>query len=469
MFKRILIIVITALTMLGLMGLQPANADDVTAHFTASWNASAEATAEATAVAIAGADATGKLLLEEERERSPHQAIKELTPPTEAEVMQYGTPVNSFDQSQRVFAAEVKAYDNVLNAAKVKLAKFQEKKKFFKNNKAKVRKLKKKIAKAKKHLNQVQTSWKYIPLLRADQGTCGRNTGRTGNMILRSFVDCIRAADGEEWKAIGFVPDLRQAVVVGVKFTNGTYRAGCRNFWYFDIPEDTPDESVVLVVESFARVILTVFTAVRVQGEFTLTGELKRNGVTCDTDSKTIKVDELIESETVTVRETDTDRAMAIGQERVQADAKARAEAQQSVAAELQLKLKEELDLQCEITPENPAPRASGPTVNDVLVNNTRTMTFTGKLAPGTSGVASASAGTGTIVDERRKTLAVDQNGYFSVTFTYRAGDEPGRDTVTVVVDQSDGQSVTATTMGRDAAGNTVPHFEVRAAPVDPT
>lgn len=467
MFKRFLTIVITALVMVGLMGFQPANADDITAHFTASWNASAEATAEATAVAIAGADATGKLLLEEERERSPHQAIKELTPPTEAEVLKYGTPVNSFEQSQRVFAAEVETYDKQLNAAKVKLAKFQEKKKFFKKNKAKVKKFKKRIKKAKRHLNQVQTSWKYVPLLKAEQGTKGRNTGRNGDMILRSFIDTISAADGELWKAIGFVPDLRQAVVVGVKFTNGTYRAGCRNFWYFDIPEDTPDESVVLVVESFARVILTVFTAVRVQGEFTLTGELRKNGVVCDTDSKSIKVDQLVESEPVTVRETDTDRAMAIGQERAQADAKARAEAQQSVAAELQLKLKEELDLQCEITPENPAPRAEGPTVNDVLVNNTKTMTFTGKLAPGTTGIASASAGTGTIVGERRKSLAVDESGYFSVTFTYRAGDEPGRDTVTMVVDQSDGQSVTATTMGRDAAGNPVPHFEVRAAPVD--
>lgn len=118
--------------------------------------------------------------------------------------------------------------------------------------------------------------------------------------------------------------------------------------------------------------------------------------------------------------------------------------------------------------PATPAPRADGPTVNDVLVNNERDMTFTGKLAKGTTGKASASAGTGTIVSNSRVNLVTDADGYFTVTFRYRAGDEPGRDTVTLVVDQSDGQSVTTTTMGRDAAGNLVPHFEVRAAPIDP-
>lgn len=141
----------------------------------------------------------------------------------------------------------------------------------------------------------------------------------------------------------------------------------------------------------------------------------------------------------------------------------AKAAASASVQADLEAKFSG-----CDNEPQIAAPQATGPTVNDVLVNNERTMTFTGKLAQGQSGFGTASAGTGTIRGENRKALNVDANGYFTVTFTYRAGDEPGRDTVTLVVDQSDGQSVTATTMGRDAAGNVVPHFEVRAAPVDP-
>ncbi len=95
-------------------------------------------------------------------------------------------------------------------------------------------------------------------------------------------------------------------------------------------------------------------------------------------------------------------------------------------------------------------------------------MTFSGKLAKGTTGKATFAAGTGTIVGDRTVTLVVDADGYFTVTVRYRAGDEPGRDTVTLLVEQSDGQSVSATTMGRDAAGNPVPDFEVRAAPVDP-
>lgn len=124
---------------------------------------------------------------------------------------------------------------------------------------------------------------------------------------------------------------------------------------------------------------------------------------------------------------------------------------------------------ECEkTTTNNPAPKATGPTVNDVLVNNERDMTFSGKLAKGTTGKATFAAGTGTIVGDRTVTLVVDADGYFTVTVRYRAGDEPGRDTVTLLVEQSDGQSVSATTMGRDAAGNPVPDFEVRAAPVDP-
>lgn len=128
------------------------------------------------------------------------------------------------------------------------------------------------------------------------------------------------------------------------------------------------------------------------------------------------------------------------------------------VSAEASAKAK--ITLTCSDTPPpaTPAPRATAPTINDVLVNNERTMTFEGKLAKGTTGIASANAGSGTILGARQVNLVTDEDGYFTVTFTYRAGDEPGTDAVQLVIDQSDGQSVTVSTN----------RFEVRAAPVDP-
>jgi hypothetical protein len=138
-------------------------------------------------------------------------------------------------------------------------------------------------------------------------------------------------------------------------------------------------------------------------------------------------------------------------------------------AAYVQLSIKVS-EYNCGSTPPPPVvskPQVKGPTINDVPTNNERNVTFTGKLAKGTSGFASASAGTGQILGSNRMNLVVDNDGYFSVTFRYKAGDEPGRDTVTVVIDQSDGQSVSTTTMGRDSAGNEVPNFEIRKPAVD--
>lgn len=384
----------------GLMGFSaPAHAD-TEAFFSASWNGGAEANAEALAVAIAGADATGKILLEEEKTRSPHMVLRTLKPPTESEVLKFGTPVNSLEQAQATLEREVKTYDRQLNNAKVKVAKLKQKIKFHKNNPQKVKKLKKQLKKAQKHLKQVQTSWKYKPLLKAGQGVCGRNTGRFGNMVLGSFVDCIKTSDGELWKALGWVPELREAVVVGVKRTNGTYEAGCHNFWFFDIPQGTPDESMVIVVKSFAKVILEVAVGVHVKGDFTLDGEMRQDGKVCDTDSKTVHVDKIVEVDPIRVTETDTDRAMAFGESQVQANAQARAEVQADIAASLELKLKEQLYLKCEdIAPE--------PTITNFRVKNDLETDAQGQacaswqLAPGRTATLSFSVFFGTVVGER--------------------------------------------------------------------
>lgn len=141
----------------------------------------------------------------------------------------------------------------------------------------------------------------------------------------------------------------------------------------------------------------------------------------------------------------------------------AHADATANATAFVKANLKAQFD-GCD-TPAVQAPQVTPPTVNDVVVNNTRTVTFTGKLAKGLSGFASASAGTGVILGDNRVALVVDANGYFSVTFTYKAGSEPGIDTVTLIIDQSDGQSVTVKTKGRDASGQEVDYFQIRAVP----
>lgn len=143
----------------------------------------------------------------------------------------------------------------------------------------------------------------------------------------------------------------------------------------------------------------------------------------------------------------------------------AHADASANAAASVKANLKAEFTGCDNQPPTYAAPQATAPFVNDVLVNNTRTMTFTGKLAKGTTGFATATAGTGTILGSNRVSLTVDNDGYFSVTYTYKAGAEPGTDTVTLVVDQSDGQSVTVKTKGKDANGQEVEYFQIRAVP----
>lgn len=440
MFKKFAITIIAAFALV--VGLiTPAHAD-TTATFTASWNSTATANAEATAVAIAGADATGKLLLEEEKARSPHKVLRTLKPPTEAEVNNYGTPVNSREQAQSVLRQEVKHYDKQLNAAKVKVAKLKQKIKFYKHNPQKIKKLKKQLRKAQKYLKQVQTSWRYKPLLKLNQGVCGRNTGRTGHMILESFVDCILASQGEQWKALGWVPELRQAVIVGVKRTDGSYEAGCNNFWFFDIPEGTPDESMVIVVKAFAKVILDVAVNVHVKGDFTLYGEMRQDGKVCDTDSKTVHVDKMVEVGPIRVTETDTDRAMEFGQQQVQANAEARAKVQEAVAADLKLSLREELHLSC-------AAPATGTVqidrMNDVnqstvddkgVLHKSQTPGDVDYMVPAgqqaTIRIDCGSCSSVVFASNGSKTLTVTGDGkVHTATFTYTASTEPGTDTIT--------------------------------------
>ena len=294
----------------------------IVAEFTTTWSANSSAEAEATGVSYAGADARGKVFLEEERTNSPHDVLRKLQPPSEADVAKYATSVSSMDQAQAVLTKEVATYDKVVAKAKKKVLKLKLKLKHGESSdKAK---LKKKLKKAKKVQNLVKTSWKYKPLLKFERGMSYRNTGRNDRLILESFVDYV---DGDKaFVVAGWVPELRDIVIVAVKKTDGTYLAGCNNFVYFNIPPGTLDRSVVVIVRVLAEVELEVSVGVRVAGRLTAHGVMKNNGVVCDEDSTFTDVNEFKALPPVKVRATDAAKAFDIGRNQAQADAKARAE-----------------------------------------------------------------------------------------------------------------------------------------------
>lgn len=105
--------------------------------------------------------------------------------------------------------------------------------------------------------------------------------------------------------------------------------------------------------------------------------------------------------------------------------------------------------------PATPAPdMLEISTVNDVLVNNSRTITYSGNTAPNHSGSVFCTANTGTITAGKQQNVS----GQFNKQITYTAGDEPGYDQVTCTLTQDDGQTDTISTN----------QFEIRPAPVDP-
>lgn len=114
----------------------------------------------------------------------------------------------------------------------------------------------------------------------------------------------------------------------------------------------------------------------------------------------------------------------------------------------------------CEAFPPPPPAVVPAPdlveidTINDVLVNNSRTITVSGNTAPAHIGTLFCTAETGTISAGKQQSVS----GSFSKQITYTAGSEPGTDQVTCTLTQDDGQKDTISTN----------RFAIRPAPVDP-
>lgn len=323
---------------------------DTTATFTSSFNGTASAAAKAKAVAIGEADATGKILLEELRAQIPQSIQDKWKTPTKEQIVKYGTLVHSLPEAQAVLTEQVKAYDQAVNKARVKIAKLKLR---IKHKDGNVPKLKKKLKKAKKALKAiyVDKDWKYRPLIGLDRGVCFRNSGLLGNLVLQSFVDCVDGDKASVW--IGFNPVMREMRIVAVVKLDGSVEDGCLNIPFFDIPPGTPDRSLFIVVKSFVSLKLKVKVGVNVSGTLTVYGEMKQNGVTCDTDSKSVSVNQTGKTEEVEVTGMDMDKAIAFAENKVQASASAKAEAVANVQTSVQVSVSQTMTLSCP-TPNHP-------------------------------------------------------------------------------------------------------------------
>lgn len=384
MFRKFAFAILAAFALV--VGLVAPASAETTADFSASWKSGASADAMATGVAIAGADATGKILLQEERTTMSAKDIKRMKPPTKAQIKRYGTVVHSNEDAQKVMTKQVTAYDKLVHNASVNVAKLLTKLKYADSAKEK-RVLKKKLRSAQSHLKAItkDEDWKYRPLIRLSDG-CFRNTGRNDRMNLTSFVECVKGDKAEI--DLGFDPKMRDMRVVGVILTDGTLKTPCENFAFFDIPEGTPSEDMFIVVEAFAKVKLTVGVSVHVLGDLVIHGVMKQDGTTCDEDSKTVPVDTMVSVPPVTVTATDTDQALAFGQEQVQADADARAEVQKSVAATLQTDVSLTMQLSCDSSKSPDISVSAGPCVKagqndgylDTILNNPNSQVLPGSV-----------------------------------------------------------------------------------------
>jgi len=457
--RQIATLVIGTIVALGLM-VNVAFAQ-TTATFTSSFNGTAEAQATATGVSIAGADATGKILLEELRAQIPQSVQDKWKTPTKEQIAKYGTLVHSLAEARAVVAKETKVYDQIVNKARAKVEKLKLR---IKHKDGNVPKLKKKLKKAKKALRAiyVDKDWKYRPLIGLDRGVCYRNTGLRGNLDLQSFVDCVDGDQASVW--IGLNPALREMRIVAVVKLNGTVEDGCLNIPDFVIPPGTPDRSLFIMVKAFASLELDVAVAGRVSGDLTVYGKMVQDGKVCDEQSKTVHVDKVIPLTTVSVSASDADKAIAFAENKVQADAQAMASATASVQGSVQLSVSQTMTLKCETTP--PPVYTEIDTINDVLVNNTRTITPKGSVAPGhTAQQVCTALNGGSITVGKTQTVS----GNFSAPITYKAPSEPptansqygiaaGYDRVKCTLTQDDGQTASVSTND----------FKIKVLPPDP-
>lgn len=401
------------------MGDQTINAAGTEAIFTSSFNGTLQTEAQATGVAVAGANAMGKTILEDEKTNSPFAAIRNFKRPSFDAVKKNATTINSNQEGQKVAAAEVAKYEKVLNKSKVKIAKLKLR---IKHKDGNVPKLKKQLKRAKKHLVVVRTSPVYVPTLKVPAGVCVLHSGRNVTKDLEKFEYCPGRYNDVAEIYIMWVPEVGAFITVYVVLEDGTILVGCSNLTWFIIPPGTPDETLFLLVRSFVGLKLDVSVAGAIKGRLTVYGEMKQNGETCDKKEDFEDVNVIVPIKTVSVSASDAASAIAFGVEQVRADVKAMADAVASVQSSTQLSVSKTLTLFCaDVTPK---PIFIGiDVINDVLVNNQVFIEdIEGSVAPGHTAQLVCSALNGsTIIAGNRQTVS---GNFTAQPMTLRAPDE---------------------------------------------
>lgn len=347
-FVAMLLMVITALT-----GMT-ANADvPPQATISASAVTAGDVQVTANSVAIAGAEAKGKLLLEEMRAQMPESIQIKWTPPTRQQIDSYGTLVHSLDEAKAVVISETKAYNDKLNKKRVKVAKLKEKLKFFKSDKGKKKQLKKKLKKAKKQLRLflIDANWQHRPLVGLAKGVCFLNEGRNGNMDISKFRDCVGDEAHPDEKAIwvGVNPIIQEAKIVAVEKTDGTIEDGCLNEPELDVPPGVIDESMVLIVKAIAQAVAKVTYERNSSVALTVSGSLLCPDGSTVTDSATITKQAPPQYYVKEVTgPTSVEKAIAFGEGTVKADATATASAEAAVRDTYTDQVSKTLTLKCD-------------------------------------------------------------------------------------------------------------------------
>lgn len=310
--------------------------------------------AKAEAVAIAGAEAKGKILLEEFRAQVPQSIQDKWKPPTREELDKYGTIAHSLAEAQAMVTTQVTAYKKMITDQQLKIKKLKIKIKFAKKHgdHVKAKKLKKRLKKARKQLTAlyVDKDWRYRPLIGLARGVCYVNTGLNGNLGVQSFEDCVGdpAHPNEDVVWIGYSAVFDEMRIVAVENADGTIDPGCLNIPDFEVPPGTLSEALFLVVKSFAQAKALVELLYSGYFKLTVGGELTCPDGTIVRDEKT----KVFQSEPIKLTKEvnspkSVEEAIAFGEEQAKTDVSAQATAAASVRDSKTYELAQELVLTC--------------------------------------------------------------------------------------------------------------------------
>jgi len=312
----------------------------------------------------------------------------------------------------------------------------------FKTAKAK---LFKKYKKSMSHKRAKKLAVKHSGIVVLKKGSCVRNTGRE-NALRVGFVWCLA------YDAVLVFDKKSGQYRHAYNIRDGQLIKTCLNY----IGGNVPMRDKVVQVRYEEDVLIDVVLSATAKATATAKGTLACPAGTLEGYASASGVGT---AGPIVIRVKQKLKAQTIADEsaklKLKAELNANIDAEANASAEAYATVK----LTCGDTP--PPPPVAKPTlveidtINDVLVNNSRTITVRGTVAPSHVATLFCTANTGSITAGKEQTVSESN---FARQITYTAGDEPGYDQVTCYLTQDDGQSAQISTN----------QFEIRPAPVDP-